>query len=251
VLKKLFGGEDRSAEGVPGRAVCRWARCGLQPGQRATTTRTKVELRLPDGREATLTEALPWLLAVALCGWEDSDGPDWYDTDVAVRIDPSTGEVLGLDRSLLEQELADRFPIIEQRWTLKAQYRKEIDDVAESASGVVEAPGAILDAAKGVKAAWAEPVDDTPLIPEGLQVDEDDPAYTPIEGVTYSRWIAVQGGLQREKVKNKLRHEYAEAHGIPAGRWDDVSKAWMSRMQANPGLAMRMKQDLDQAKRGG
>jgi hypothetical protein len=28
-------------------------------------------------------------------------------------------------------------------------------------------------------------------------------------------WVAVQGGMAREKIKPKARHEYADAHGVP------------------------------------
>lgn len=250
LLRKAFGEGDRSAEGVPGRAVCRWARCGLQPGQRATTTRTKVELLLADGSSATLAEALPWQLAVALCSWEDSDAPDWFDTDIPVRVDPATGEVLALDRPQLEHELADRVALIEQRWTLTAQVGKEIQDIKADVTGIKEAPGALRDAAKGVKEAWSEPVDDTPVIPESMQLAATDPSLAPIEGVTYELWVAVQGGMLRDKVKRKGRVAYADAQGVPAGQWDRISGEWMARTQQNPGLAIRMSQDIERIRRG-
>jgi hypothetical protein len=247
----LFGSGDQSTVGVPGRAVCRWARCGLGPGQRATRTRTKIELTLTNGSSAKLVEGLPWKLAVALCGWEgDYDSPDWYDTDIPIRVDPDTGRALALDRPLLEEELAARFPIIEEAWSLKGQVRREVRDVKDDVRGVVETPGALRDAARELKQNMSQPVDETPVIPASMQVDDDDPAYSPIEGVTYETWVAVQGGMARDKIKTKARHEYAEAHGVPPGRWDDVAKAWMTRVSGNPGLAIRFRDDLQRATQG-
>jgi len=247
ILKSLFGGGDRSGEGVPGRAICRWARCELQPGERATSTRTKVELTLADGSSATLIEALPWELAVALSGWEHFDAPDWYDTEVPIRVDPATGQALSLDRPLLEQELAARFPVVEQAWSLKGQVGQSVQDVKTSITGILEAPGALRDAAEGIKGAWSEPVDEKPVVPPAFQVADDDPAFAPIDGVSYGTWVTIQGGMAREKVKPKARHEHAAAHGVPAGTWDAISAAWMQRVSSNPAMALRFRDDLARA----
>lgn len=188
---------------------------------------------------------------MAVCGWEAMDSPDWTDTEIAVRVDPSTGEVLGLDRPALELELADRFPIIEQRWSITGQVVQAIDHAAENVTSGVEVPGALADAAKSIKHDLSQPVDDEPVIPEHMQISNEDPDPVPIEGVTYEAWIAVQGGMLREKVKAEKRHAYADNHGIPQGRWDEISGAWMGRTTKNQGLAIRFAQDLEQAKRSG
>lgn len=249
ILKKLFGGGDRSGEGVPARATCRWARCGLRPGEKATSARTTVELTLADGSSTTLVESLPWKLAVALSSWEDHSAPDWFDTEIPIRVDPATGQALALDRPALEQELAPRFPVIERAWSLRGQIGQHVDDAISSAKGVVETPGALHDAAKELRQGLAEPVDETPYIPPAFQVADDAPALEAIDGVSYETWVAVQGGMAREKVKPKARHEYAAAHGVPAG-WDEVSAAWMARISSDPALALRFRDDLARATKG-
>jgi hypothetical protein len=184
-------------------------------------------------------------------GWLHHDAPDWTDTEVAIRVDPATGAVLGLDRPVVERELADRLELIERRWTMRSQVRRSIDEVAQQVTDLRSLPGDLASAARGVKEGLGAIAEDHPVVvPEHLQLADADPDLAPVEGVTYEQWVSVQGAMLREKVKAKGRGAFAEAQGIPAGRWDAITAVWTERTRSNPSLAIRTSQDLDRIRRG-
>lgn len=251
LFKSVFGGSDRSRDGIPARAIVRYAHCGLSPGERASKVRTRMDLTLADGAATTLVESLPWKLAVAVSGWVYADAPDWTDTDVAIRVDPHSAEALGLDRPVVERELADRMALIDQRWSMKGQFTQQLDQVRGEVTGLRSLPGDLADAARRLKEGLGAATEEQPVVvPEHLQLDDGDPDLAPVEGVTYEQWVSVQGAMLRDKVKAKGRGAYADAHGIPEGRWDAITAVWTKRSRTNRNLAIRMSQDLERIRRG-
>lgn len=58
-------------------------------------------------------------------------------------------------------------------------------------------------------------------------------AFTPVHGVTLDRYAEVIAALDHLEPPADVREIWLEAHGIPAGRWDQVDDEWRRRMAAH------------------
>jgi len=68
------------------------------------------------------------------------------------------------------------------------------------------------------------------------------PDFDPIAGVTLEEFAAVSKGVAVYNYDGTKLPEIAASRGIPAASWDEASKGWNARMQANPALAQRFNQ---------
>lgn len=58
----------------------------------------------------------------------------------------------------------------------------------------------------------------------------------PIEGVSWSMFLEVTAGIQRNRIKPKQWDEYAQSFGVPAGAWVKASQQWGMKMVRNAQL---------------
>ena len=110
--------------------------------------------------------------------------------EVPVRVDASSGALLGLDGEAWEKEA------------------KVLD--AEYESG-------------------ARQRGDRRTAADVLAIDPADPVLEAIAGVDLETWLAVEVGLVADRVPPAEQEAYAVAHGVPPGAWAEVSKGWSTR----------------------
>jgi hypothetical protein len=161
-------------------------------------------------------------------GWLMAEGDE-----ISVLVDPESGRVLGFDEPSIAAQVAPRMQLYDAKGKKLAGFRHnlwiekgEVADAKEAVKEISKLPGRWKDAAFGAPEA-------TPMLPT------DDPEPEPIEGVGFDTWIAVQAAAVRRKVPSSGYDTLAQAHGVPAGRWDAVNAAWTRRLQSTPSLAMR------------
>jgi hypothetical protein len=68
------------------------------------------------------------------------------------------------------------------------------------------------------------------------------PDFDPVAGVSLEDFAAVSKGVAAYNYDQAKLPEIAAARGIPAFNWDEATKAWNSRIQANPAVAQRFNQ---------
>jgi hypothetical protein len=68
------------------------------------------------------------------------------------------------------------------------------------------------------------------------------PDFDPIAGVTLEEFAAVSKGVAAYNYDGTKLPEIAASRGIAADSWDEASKGWNSRMQANPAVSQRFNQ---------
>jgi hypothetical protein len=68
------------------------------------------------------------------------------------------------------------------------------------------------------------------------------PDFDPIAGVSLEEFAAVSKGVAAYNYDGSKLPEIAASRGIPAASWDEASKGWNGRMQANPAVAQRFNQ---------
>jgi hypothetical protein len=66
--------------------------------------------------------------------------------------------------------------------------------------------------------------------------------FDPIAGVSLDEFAAVSKGVAAYNYDGTKLPEIAASRGIPAASWDEASKGWNARMQANPAVAQRFNQ---------
>jgi len=66
--------------------------------------------------------------------------------------------------------------------------------------------------------------------------------FDAIAGVSLEEFVAVSKGVAAYNYDGTKLPEIAASRGIPAGSWDEASKGWNARMQANPAVAQRFNQ---------
>lgn len=63
------------------------------------------------------------------------------------------------------------------------------------------------------------------------QVDPNDPMWAPIEGIDCDTYARISAGLLKDGVAGiEAVNAYAESHGVPPGRWNEVQQGWTHRM---------------------
>jgi len=72
--------------------------------------------------------------------------------------------------------------------------------------------------------------------------DATGPDFDPIAGVTLEEFAAVSKGVAAYNYDGTKLPEIAASRGISAANWDEASKGWNGRMQANPAVSQRFNQ---------
>jgi hypothetical protein len=68
------------------------------------------------------------------------------------------------------------------------------------------------------------------------------PDFDPIAGVSLEEFAAVSKGSAAYNYDQAKLPEIAASRGIPAFNWDEATKGWNGRIQANPAVAQRYNQ---------
>jgi hypothetical protein len=66
--------------------------------------------------------------------------------------------------------------------------------------------------------------------------------FDPIAGVSLEEFAAVSKGVAAYNYDGTKLPEIAASRGIQAASWDEASRGWNARMQANPAVAQRFNQ---------
>jgi hypothetical protein len=66
--------------------------------------------------------------------------------------------------------------------------------------------------------------------------------FDPIAGVSLEEFAAVSKGVAAYNYDGSKLPEIAASRGIPAVNWDEASRGWNGRMQANAAVAQRFNQ---------
>jgi hypothetical protein len=66
--------------------------------------------------------------------------------------------------------------------------------------------------------------------------------FDPIAGVSLEDFAAVSKGVAAYNYDGSKLPEIAESRGIPAANWEEASRGWNGRMQANPAVTQRFNQ---------
>lgn len=98
--------------------------------------------------------------------------------------------------------------------------------------------GSAAAATDAVSREAATPAVSAPAPPVRAQVDGADPGE-PIEGVGFEQWIEIDQDLTRDRVAPAKYDVYAQARGVPAGRWSHIDAAWKARVQGDWRLGAR------------
>ena len=75
--------------------------------------------------------------------------------------------------------------------------------------------------------------------PAGPPLQDDDPGLAPIEGITLQRYAELAVGMQHMGTDTNAQSAYAEANGVPQGRWMDIATQWSNRMMGDPRINKR------------
>ena len=227
---------------MPGRAVIVYVggvggrASGEESPHKDLIRNTKVDVRLVGG-DGTVQEAngrLPGFV-----WWLLEEGQE-----IAVRVDPVTGAVIGYDRSALEAEFTPRIGELKEarkrETSMRYVFGVEKDQVADL-------PVAAQDL-RNLPRQFRDALADRPPVGGGLGAD--DPLFAPIQGVGFDTWVAVQAAVVRERVAPRDHDSLAQRHGVPARCWPAVQSGWQARMKGNPGLAQRFGEAYQAAVRG-
>ncbi len=85
--------------------------------------------------------------------------------------------------------------------------------------------------------------------PAAVDAHEGDPGFASIEGVTLDHFVVFMAKIGAANV-TALQHEsIARGLGFPAGRYDLIRNAWMSRVYNSPAVAREFGVRLDDARR--
>ena len=75
--------------------------------------------------------------------------------------------------------------------------------------------------------------------PQGPALQEDEAGMQPIEGITLQRYAELAVGMQSMGTDTAAQSAYAEANGVPQGRWMPIAQQWADRMVADPRINKR------------
>ena len=65
-------------------------------------------------------------------------------------------------------------------------------------------------------------------------VDENDPMFEPIEGVSLDQYAKITAALAKQNLSGVDQvTAWVETQGVPAGAWQTVQNGWVQRMSAN------------------
>jgi hypothetical protein len=96
-------------------------------------------------------------------------------------------------------------------------------------------------------------VDSTPSTPTsppaGHSIGEDDPLLDPVEGVSFTRLVAIHLAMTTRPLPPGGLDELAESHGVPCGRWEDVDRRWRERIIGSPPLTRLFAAAIDEGRR--
>lgn len=74
----------------------------------------------------------------------------------------------------------------------------------------------------------------------GENVDMSGPQWQPIEGITLDKHAEIMGKLAKEGVMGvEAVNQFAEQHGVPPGKWNEVQQGWTARMSQNTDVRNR------------
>lgn len=222
---------DKDPDGVPGRAVIVYVggvggrAAGEEPPHKDLSRNIKLDVRLiaGDGTIQAVKGRLPGFV-----WWLLEEGQE-----IAVRVDPASGAVIGYDRAALETEFTPRIGELRAGRRPESLFDLEKGELANLPAAVKDLRKDLRNLPHQLKDAMA----DRP--PSGGGLAGDDPLLAPIEGVDFDTWVTVQAAVVRERVAPRDHDALAQRHGVPVGRWPAVQSGWQARMKGNPGLAQR------------
>ena len=117
----------------------------------------------------------------------------------------------------------DRLDRVTIDWPAAAMAEPGID---QPPAEVLSRIGSVLQPT-GEATSVAAVVDDRPI------AADVDPAHTPINGVSFQTWVAVEAGLMRDRVSPADYDGYAQQHGVAAGAWAGAVAGWQKRMRTD------------------
>jgi hypothetical protein len=97
------------------------------------------------------------------------------------------------------------------------------------------------DAAADQQGNWAQQkaYADSINNPQGPPLADDEAGMQPIEGITLQRYAELAVGMQTMGTDTDAQSQYADANGVPQGRWMPIAQAWADRMAADPRVNKR------------
>ena len=75
--------------------------------------------------------------------------------------------------------------------------------------------------------------------PQGPPLQDDEAGMQPIEGITLQRYAELAVGMQTMGTDTAAQTAYADANGVPEGRWMEIAQQWADRMMADPRINTR------------
>lgn len=131
---------------------------------------------------------------------------------------------------------------------------KDMKDMVEAAPGMVQQARQIgaqaqQMAAAQQAAAQAQMAQAGGMQAGGMQVGGMQPGaaptgpdFDPIAGVSLQQFASVSKGIAAFNHDASKLTEVAASHGIASFNWEDASRGWNSRIQANPAVAQHFNQ---------
>ncbi len=148
---------------------------------------------------------------------------------VPVLVD-DTGVVTGFDRPAIDDGYKAQRPA--RKESLKPHSvvhdvrrhlgldRAQLADIGPAIRDLAGVPRQFVDALRG---------------PGESAAVEDEPA-PPIDGVSFTTFVAVQAALVRGRVAPDRHDEVAQSHGVAPGVWPSAHEAWMRRVRSDPAI---------------
>ena len=134
--------------------------------------------------------------------------------EVPVDLHPTTGELEGVDRTALIEELRPQFA------------QALADEQARQSFTLTAAAASISNAFDDLRTADAAAAAEA--------------AAQTVEGVSVDQWLLARKVLATGRIPDAIRDRTLAAYGVPAGRWAFVDQAWSARAASDPGLAARL-----------
>jgi hypothetical protein len=132
------------------------------------------------------------------------------------------------------KEMVNAAPgMIEQAQQLGAQAQQMA--AAQQAAAQAQIAQAQMGQAQGLGQFGGLPATQAGLAPTG-------PDFDAIAGVSLEEFAAVSKGSAAFNYDQTKLPEIAASRGIPAFNWDEATKGWNGRIQANPAVAQRYNQ---------